>query len=137
MDAALTVGRGVSSSSPAISVERPGSFPGPVETSAPVAPASVEVVPVIKGAAAGVIPVVVIHCVSVVPVKSPMAPAPSKAAEEADTEPGSEREVRAAVPNPGIGVPARPRHNRPAVHQPRIIRGDINYIRLGRLDDHR
>src|ERR1700723_2088510 len=73
----------------------------------------------------------------VMPVKSPMAPAPSKATEEANSKTNSEREVRASIPNSGIRIPARPGHNWTAVHQPRIIGGDINDIGLRRLNDYR
>ncbi len=138
-DAALTAGCSVSSSRLRVSVERPGRCAGTVENSTAPAVCSaacdsprwrmrnsaaaavklrraachpVEGVPVIKRSAPGVVPAVVINCVSVMPIESPMTPAPSKTAEQTDSEADSEREVRAAKPNSGIRVPSRPRRDR-------------------------
>src|SRR5467141_2152155 len=105
-----------------------------VNSSALASP-SVKVVPVIKGVAPGVVPVVVISYGSVVPIRSPMMPAPSITSVEADSKADSERQIRAAIPNSGVWVPPRPRYYRTSVNQPRIIRGNVNDIGLGRLDD--
>src|SRR5208283_1215950 len=136
-DAALAAGFSVSSSSLGVSVERLDGCAGMVVNSATHASTSVEVVPVIKRAALGVVPVVVIHYDSVMPIESPLRPAPSIAPEEADSESRSEREVRAAKPDSGIGVPSRPRHYGTSVNRPRIIRGDVNDIGASRLNDDR
>src|ERR1700730_7136649 len=163
--AALTAGFSVSSGSSGVSLERPVRCAGtvvnpataadvPVGRPAPCfgartqsaagavnpavsASASVKIVPVVKRGAPGVVPVVVINCVTVMPIESPMRPAPSKTAEEAGPEPDSEREVRAAIPDSGIRVPPRPRHYGTSVNQPRIIRGDVNDIGTSRLNDGR
>ena len=66
-----------------------------------------------------------------------MIPAPSKTSEEADSEAHSEREVRAAIPNSGIRVPSRPRHDGISVSHPRIIRGDVNDLGVSGLNDDR
>ena len=98
---------------------------------------SVVGVPVVKRIAVGVIPAAVKSCIMVVPIGSPVVPAPSKTSEEADSEPDSEREVRAVIPDSGIRVPSRPGHDGTSVNHPRIIRGDVNDLGIGRLNDDR
>src|SRR5271157_3528544 len=98
---------------------------------------SVVVVPVIKRVAPGVVPVVVIVHVSVMPIASPMIPAPSPTSEPPDSEADSEPEGRAVIPNSGIRVPPRPRHNGVSVDHPRIIGGDVNHLGVSRLNDDR
>src|SRR4029077_18043928 len=104
-------------------------------TSSALASPSVIVVPVIKGVAPGVVPVVVVNYDVVVPIGTPMMPAPSITSKEANSEAAPEREIRAAIPDSGIRIPSRPRHNRTAVNQPRIIRGDVNDFGACRLND--
>src|SRR5208283_1755628 len=159
-DAALTAGFSVASSRLPVSVERPGRcagtvvhstacshVPGPVPrvdagvnsartavNSAAPACSSVVVAPVIKRAASGVVPAAVIPCVSVMPIESPMAPAPAKAAVPADSEADSEIEIRAAKPNSRIRIPSRPSHDGIAVNQPRVIGRDVNYIGISGLN---
>jgi hypothetical protein len=171
-DAALTSGFRVSSSSLAVSVERPGRCGGRFETSTPLAcvpvgrpvplvdartisaavtlyyaatainPATfasvpVEVVPVIESVAPRVVPVVVVNDVSVMPIASPMMPAPSIASEPTNSEAGSEREVGAVKPDSGIRVPPRPLRDGISVNHPRIISRDVNVIGASRLNDDR
>jgi hypothetical protein len=71
---------------------------------------SVIVVPVIKRVAAGVVRVVVIDHGSVMPIGSPMMPAPSITSEPTDSEADSKREIGTVIPDPGIRVPSRPRY---------------------------
>src|SRR5258708_31645038 len=66
------------------------------------------------------------------PHDAPPHPIP---AVEADSEADSEREVRTPIPDSGIGIPARPRHDRTAVNHPRIIRGDVDNLGASRLND--
>jgi hypothetical protein len=68
------------------------------------------VVPIIKRVAAGVVRVVVIDHGSVMPIGSPMMPAPSITSEPTDSEADSGREIRTVIPDPGIRVPSRPRY---------------------------
>src|SRR4029077_6093478 len=82
-------------------------------------------------------PVVVINRVMVMPIETPMTPAPSKTAEVSDSEADTEGEVRTCIPNSGIRIPSRPRHYGISVNDPRIIRGDINHVRAGGLNDDR
>src|SRR5271157_1116216 len=104
-----------------------------IKSAAP-ASCSVGIAPVIIRSAPGVVPAVVIHWVSVMPIESPMTPAPSKTSEPTDSEAEAEIEVRSAKPNSGIRVPPRPRHYGPSVNQPRVVRGDVNLIGAGRLN---
>src|ERR1035437_7403410 len=158
-DAALTAGCSISSSCLPVSVKRPGSCAGTVVDSA--APADVParpvpwvgagttalavksaaaasrsegIAPVIKRSAPGVVPAVVVHCVPVVPIESPVTPAPSKTAVPTDSEARAPRQIRAAKPDSGIRIPSRPRHYGPAVNQPRGIGGDVNNIGASRLN---
>src|SRR5208337_3037073 len=153
--AALTAGFSVSASRLLVSVERPGGCAGTVLNSAACAvdsaacavdaaayavnsaaraSCSVGIAPVIKRSAPGVVPAMVVHCVSAMPIESPMTPAPSKTAEPTDSEAHSEVEVGSTKPDSGIRVPSRPCHDRISVNQPRIIRRDINDIGAGRLN---
>jgi hypothetical protein len=103
-DAALTARFRVASVSLAVSVERSGWCAGPIETSAPLDSSSIEVIPVVKRVAPRVVPVVIMKYGSVMPIGPPMVPAPSITAVDADSEPNSERGVRASIPNAGIWV---------------------------------
>ena len=146
--AALSAGCSVSSRRLSVSVESPGRWAGTAGKSTARAPASVggsaapasapvEAAPVIKRVAPRVVPAAAISCVTATPIESPVIPAPSKASEEADSKPHPERQVRAAKPNSGIRVPSRPRHDGISVSHPRIIRGDVNDLGVGRLNDDR
>src|SRR6267143_3215861 len=96
---------------------------------------SVVVVPVIKRAAPGFVPVVVISYGLVMPVRSPMTPAPPISSVEADSEADSIRRVQAAIPDSGILVPSRPLLYRTSVDEPWIIFGDVNDFGASRRDD--
>ena len=72
-----------------------------------------------------------------VPVISPVAPAPAKSSEEANAKSNAKGKSNAAPKNAGYGIPAGKGDNRRAVHQPRIIGGDVDYFRVGRFDDDR
>src|SRR5208283_825562 len=159
-DAALTTGCSVASSRLPVSVERPGrcagtvvhstacaDVPGPVPrvdagvnsartavNSAAPACSSVVVAPVIKRAASGVVPAAVIPCVSVMPIESPMAPAPAKAAVPADSEADSEIEIRTVKPDSRIRVPSRPSHDGISIDHPRVIGRDVNHIGVSGLN---
>src|SRR5208337_3658008 len=147
-DAALTAGCSVASCRLPVSVERRHRWAGTVVnsaargstsivSSASRAPTSVVGVPVIKRGAPGVVPAAAISCVMATPIESPMIPAPSKTSEPTDSEADSKREVRAVKPNSGIRVPSRPRHYGTSINQPRIVRGDVNDLGAGRLNDDR
>src|SRR6516225_7768139 len=154
--AALAAGFTVSSSSLGVSAESMARSAGTIESSdalasspvagqsalhvrcyAPFASSSVVIVSVVKRAGPGVVPVVVISYVSVMPVESPMTPAPSKTGEETDSEADSERKVWATEPNSGIRVPVKPRGDWVSVHQPRVVGRNVNDTGVRRFNDDR
>src|SRR5208337_3420857 len=98
---------------------------------------SVVVVPVVKRAAPGVVVVVVIVHVSVMPIACPMTPAPSPTSEPTDSEADSEPEEGVVIPDSGTRIPPRPRHDGISINHPRIVRGDVNHLRVSRLNDDR
>lgn len=98
---------------------------------------AVKIVPVIERVAVGVVAVVVVNWVAIVPVESPMSPAPSEAAKETDAERDPEGKIRTAIPNSRIRIPAGPRTNGPAVNNPWVVSGNVNNFGIGRLNDHR
>src|SRR6266403_2592973 len=97
--------------------------------------ASIVVVPVIKRGAPGVVPVVVMNYDSVMPVRSPMTPAPPVSSVVAGSEADSVRRVQPAIPDSGILVPSRPLLDGTSINQPWIIFGDVNDFGVRRLDD--
>src|SRR5271154_1697452 len=130
---ALTARFRVSSRGLAVAIERPGArSAGTVERATARASPSVVGVAVVKRRAPRVVPVVVINGVVVVPIESPVAPAPAEAAEESDAEAVSVERVNSVVPNSGIRVPSRPGNNGAAVDNPGIIRRDVHDLRVGR-----
>src|SRR6266481_3991815 len=76
----------------------------------------------------------VVNCATTVPVVSPVAPAPTKSSEEANSKSNTERESAAAPKNPGDRIPAWIRDNRRSVHQPGIISRHVDDVRVGWLD---
>src|SRR6266481_8755016 len=98
-------------------------------------PASIVVVPVVKRVGPGAVPIVIMNYDSVMPIGPPMMPAPTITSVVANAEADSERKVRAAIPYSRIRIPARPRHYRVPVNNPRIVRGDVNDLGTSRLDD--
>src|SRR5271165_6727544 len=127
--AALPSGFRVSSCTPGVS--------GTVEAFAARATSPIETAPVVKGGAAGVVPVVIISCVSAMPIGSPMTPAPSETPEPTDLETDSPGKVRPVIPDAGIRIPPRPRHDGISVNYPRIVCGDVDDLGGGRLNDDR
>src|SRR5579863_10252810 len=130
-DTALTARWSVPSRSRAVSVEGSGHCARTVINSG-TRPSPVKSVPVVKYAAARVVPGAAINWISAVPIEAPMAPAPSKAAEPADSEADPERKVRTAKPDSGVRVPPRPCHDGISVNQPGIVRRDVNNFGVAR-----
>src|SRR6267154_1840900 len=97
--------------------------------------ASIVVVPVIKRGAPGVVPIVIMNYDSVMPIGTPVVPAPTITSVVANAEADSERRVRAAIPYSRIRIPPRPRLNAISVNQPWIIFGDVDDFGASRLDD--
>src|SRR5580700_6624441 len=131
--AALAASRRVSASRRTVAFEgsRPNS--GTERRAAPDSTAIV-ITAVVKGPAPGEVPAVVIDGVVVMPVESPVAPAPTETSEPADTKAESERKIGPAEPDSGIRIPSRPRNDGIAVYQPRVIGGNIDHVRLGGIN---
>src|SRR5229473_7642347 len=97
----------------------------------------VEIVAIDDRSAVGDIGVVVVDHPVAMPVPSPVIPAPPKSSEETDSKSSAEVESRTVKEDSGLRIPTLVRDNGIAVHEPRIIRGDVNHIRIGRFNDDR
>jgi hypothetical protein len=95
---------------------------------------AVVVVPVIKRVAPRIVPLVVVSYASVMPIASPMMPAPPKTSEPTDFESDSEPGVWTVVPNAGIRIPIRPRGDWVSVNHPRVVGRNIYDIGAGGFD---
>src|SRR5260370_27536025 len=74
---------------------------------------------------------------SAVQVISPVAPAPPKSSEKADTKSNTKAKADAAPINPGLGIPAGVSDDRRAIDQPGIIGGHAPHARIGTVNDDR
>src|SRR6266850_2475532 len=79
--------------------------------------------------------VVVDHSVAM-PVASPVMPAPAVPSEKSDSEADSKSNPYSAQKDPRHGIPTRVCNDRVAVHEPRIVRGHIDHVRIGWFDDN-
>src|SRR6202451_1136071 len=91
--------------------------------------AAIVIVAVVKSIAARVVAVIVKNYVAAAPAYTPVAPAPSEPAVEADAEAHSPKQRRAAEPDSGIRIPAIPGHYGVRVHEPRLMRVKIIHHR--------
>src|SRR5882672_4689227 len=98
---------------------------------------AVEVVAIDDRPTVGDIGVVIVDHPVAMPVPSPVIPAPPKSSEETDSKSGSEVESRTAIKDSGHRIPTWIGDNGRAVYEPRVIRGDIDYIRNSRFDGDR
>ena len=96
--------------------------------------APVEGVSVIERRADGVEPVVVIEHGSATPIDAPMIPAPSITSVPTDSAARAKVKVLTAKPDSGIRIPARPCGDGISVNHPRIVGGDVDFIRVDRLN---
>ena len=97
----------------------------------------VEVVAIDDRSAVGDIGVVVVDHPMAMPIPSPVMPAPPKSSEEADSKSSTEVESRAAKKDSGHRIPTWVGDDGVAVHEPRIIGGNVDHIWIGRFDDGR
>src|SRR5260370_25674414 len=95
----------------------------------------VEVVAIDDRSAVGDVGAVVVNHPMAMPVASPVMPAPTISSEVADSEPNSKSTPRSGGEDSRHGVPARLRHDRLAIYEPRIIGRDIDNLRIGWFDD--
>src|SRR5580765_6667054 len=79
--------------------------------------------------------VVVEGDVAVIPVRSPVVPAPAKATEETDAKPEAKVNSRAGEVESGIRIPTGPDVDGLSIYQPRIILRHVNDLRV-RWFDH-
>jgi hypothetical protein len=96
--------------------------------------ASIESIAVIKCPASRVIPRMVENRVVVMPIETPVVPAPPVAPKESDAEANSEGEGRTVIPDAWIGIPTGPRDNRASVHNPGVICRNIDNFGADGLD---
>src|SRR6267154_2117289 len=97
--------------------------------------AVVEVVTINDRPAVGDVGVVIVNHPMAMPVASPVMPAPTISSEETDAEPNSKSNPPSGKEDSRHGVPARIRQDRLAIHEPGIICGYIDDLRIGRFDD--
>src|SRR5882724_9458398 len=90
-----------------------------------------------EDSAVGDVGVVVENDSVVMPVVSPVVPAPAIAAKEADAKAQAKRNSRSGKVQPWIPIPAWPDPDRLSIHKPRIIFRHVNDLRIGRLDHDR
>ena len=95
----------------------------------------VEVVAIDDRSAVGDVGVVVVDYPVAMPVASPVMPAPTIPSEETDAEADSKSNPRSGQEDPRHGVPTRIRDDRFAVHEPRVVRGHIDHLRIGWFND--
>ena len=79
--------------------------------------------------------VMIEECSTAMPVVVPVMPAPPKSSEEADTKSNAKGKARATPKNPRHGIPARVRNDRRTIHEPGVVGGNVNDLRVGRFDD--
>src|SRR5712675_582522 len=102
-----------------------------------ISAAAVEVVAIYDCAAVGDVSVMVEHRAAIVPVISPVIPTPAKSSEEADSKSSAEVESWAGIKDSGHGIPTRVGQNGVSVHDPWIVSGHVNNVRIRRLNDDR
>jgi hypothetical protein len=96
--------------------------------------ASIESTAVIKRPASRVIPRMVEDRVVVMPIETPVVPAPSVVTKKSDAEANSEEEGRTVVPDAWIGIPTGPSDNGASVHNPGVICRNIDNFGADGLD---
>jgi len=79
--------------------------------------------------------VMIEECSPAMPVVVPVMPAPPKSSEETNTKSNAKGKARATPKNPRHGIPASVRNDRRTIHEPGVVGGDINDLRVGRFDD--
>lgn len=70
----------------------------------------------------------------VIPVGSPMVPAPAKTTKETDAKAEAKRNSWSGKVQPWIPIPAWPDADRLTIHEPGIIFRHVNDLRVGRFD---
>src|SRR5579871_319317 len=94
----------------------------------------IEVVAVDEDSAVRDVSGVIENHIVVVPIVSPMSPAPPESMEEADAETKAKRDSRTGEVKSWIRIPARPDSDRLSINEPRIVLRHINNLRVRGLD---
>src|SRR5580692_808983 len=131
-NAALATRLGIATSGAAVAGERLSS--PDVVISAVGTFASIERVAVVKRPAGRLIPRVIENGVVVMPIETPVVPAPPVAPKEPNAEANSEEQRRSVIPNTRIGIPTRPGDHRASVYDPGIVRGNVDNFRVNCFD---
>jgi len=87
-----------------------------------------------KDSAVGDVGVVVVDDTVMMPIISPVVPAPAKTAEEADSKAEAKRNTRSGKVQSWIPIPAWPDPNRLSIREPGIILRNVNDLRIGWFD---
>src|SRR5882757_1786137 len=95
-----------------------------------ISAAAVEVVAIDDRAAVGDVSVMVEHRAAIVPVISPVIPAPAKSTEETDSKSSAEVESWAAIKDSRHGIPTGVGQNRVCVRDPWIVGWHVNNVRI-------
>jgi hypothetical protein len=95
---------------------------------------AIEGIVVDENSAVGDVSAVVKHDPVIVPIVSPVSPAPTKSAKEADSKAQAKRNSRNSKVKSRIGIPARPNPDRLSVHEPGVILRNVNHLRVSRFD---
>src|SRR5882724_8723817 len=81
-----------------------------------------------------VVGVVVVDDIVMMPIISPVVPAPAKTAEEADSKAETKRNTRSGKVQSGIPIPAGPDPDGLSIREPGIIFRNVNDLRVRGLD---
>src|ERR1700680_1693076 len=95
---------------------------------------SIEVVAIDENSAVRYVGVMVVNNSVVVPIVSPVVPAPAKPTEEADCKAEAKRNPRTGKVKSRIRIPTRPDPDGLSIHEPWVILGNVNHLRLGWFD---
>lgn len=83
------------------------------------------------------VPVVIEEDAVTVPIRCPVVPAPAETAEQVDPDSEPEIDTRLIDEQPRNSYPVGIEGKGRAVDDPRIVIGNVDHIRIGRLDDDR
>lgn len=108
-----------------------------VETAATIEIGMVEIVAIDDRSAVGDVGVVIVDHSMAMPVASPVMPAPTIPSEKTNPKADSKSNPHSTQEDPWHGIPTWVCDDRVAVHEPWIVGGHIDHLRVGRFDDDR
>src|SRR5271167_2617622 len=95
---------------------------------------AIDAVAIGKNSAVGLVAVVVETNIVVMPIVSPVSPAPAKTAKEADPKGEAKRNSRTIKEQARIPIPAGPNPDGFSIDEPWVILGNVHHLRVGGLD---